>query len=702
MSETPEEEPQTNPLWSDDPLGPDDEDLLKREKFVSMVAERLNTCVLGQSSTVFGLVGPWGSGKSSLISKIRAQLDPTWKVAVYSPWASADVVGLQSEFLAALASVFEDEQGDKHSDAKAAVRKYSKVCTSLFKAIPVAGSAVADAAQAAVDLATADKPWHVEFDKAASSFKDLGLKVLVIADDIDRLDSEEVVSLLKVIRLLGRFPNVHYLVAYDQTTIEELLKGRGLSAKAAAFMEKIVQYPFEVPPIAGVVQRRLFTKTIDDLIKQNDISLDTLDSERLSELVSVLAPALITPRAQTRFREQLLSFAGMLSFDEIDSVDYVALSFVRVFYHDVYEQLPAWKGALQSGTIPLGFLDSSDLSDDDWYKLIRPLVNRDDDALLAKALLSSLFPGIQAPGLLMFREHPLALSNDLYFERYFILGIAEDDVEDRLISNAVIRIIQGDLEQGDVSVFAAIIDSTDAQRAALALEKGHQFRGGETGGSPALVRFLLDRLAARPEEDDYFASPKRALRRWLDAELLIALKSENLTIIDLQGIMSSKELLSFIVRSIVNRRIPDSDTRTTFGGLEAYLTAILESNLISALDSGINLPQLVDVCWWLRNGEDDSETLVPIGSKIVETLSENELERVIIGFVNQENWVGSDGLSPELGFQNAPLRRLFNAAALRQIAAKLPANRQLAEIDTEDVSSQNKRDFALASLAAAV
>lgn len=446
-----------------------------------VTARRLNACQSGQPSTVFGLVGPWGSGKSSLINLISAQLDASWQVAVFSPWASSD--GLQSEFLATLASVLKDGQGEKYQQAKAAVRKYSRICTSLFKMIPVAGTGLAEAAQESVELATAGQPWHVEFEKTSEVFRELGLKVLIIADDIDRLDSEEVVSLLKVIRLLGRFPNVHYLIAYDQTTIEELLKNKGLGARSAAFMEKIVQYPFEVPPIAEVIQRRLFTETINAFIDQNGVVVGDSDIQRLSELVAVLAPTLATARAHTRFREQLLTFAGMLSFPEIDAIDYIALSFIRVFYHDVYDKLSAWKSELQSGKTAFGFLESGDLSDADWEEKIRPLVNHSGDVLLVKVVLSSLFPGIVAPRLLYYREHPRALANDLYFQRYFILGIAEDDVEDRIVSHAIGRIIDGDLNQIDVLNYTLIIDGGDKQRAALALEKGEQFRRSRSMGS---------------------------------------------------------------------------------------------------------------------------------------------------------------------------------------------------------------------------
>ncbi|CDQ45519.1 KAP family P-loop NTPase fold protein [Mycolicibacterium neoaurum] len=682
-------------LWPDEPLGPDDEDKLNRGLFVSMIAERLNAAVLGQASTVFGLVGPWGSGKTSLLSRLRSQLDETWKVVVFSPWATSDVNSLQIEFLSALTSIFDETQ---QPNAKEKVRKYSRMCTSLLKIVPVAGEALSSAVQEAVEVATAEKPWREQFEQACDVFCDLGYKVLIIADDIDRLDSEEVLSLLKVVRLLGRFPNVHYLIAYDQTTIEDLLKFRGLATKSSDFMEKIVQYPFEVPPLAAVVQRRLLTETIDELIARHGITLDAQAADRLSELVAVIAPALLTPRAQSRFREQVLAFAEMLSFAEVDAIDYVALSFIRVFHHEVYEQIAGWKVALQSGKVPLGFLDSSELSHEDWHNRIRPLVETENDVSLIMAILSGLFPGIQSQGLIFYRDHPLALSNDLYFQRYFIMGIADDDVEDRIIANAITRIVDNDVDQSDVIRFAEIIDGDDLDLAALALEKGAKFRGSHSSGSPKLVEFLIDRHNANSDGQEGFASPLRALRRWLDSEIMLALTESALTVDRLKSIMAAPDILLFATRSIASNRLSSRSPENVVADLGVYFLDILENELLSALSFGISLAYLVDTCWWFTGGDKGDERVSDIGTRIANVYQRSDLEKVIVGFVIQEDWVGSDGLSPELRFQEASFRRLFGPEATRELDGKLLWY-GASKIDTEDLSLGNRLKLARAKVA---
>ncbi|WP_156745959.1 P-loop NTPase fold protein [Mycobacterium sp. 1423905.2] len=77
-------DPPEKPLWTDDALDSDSADDLDRKRFADMVAARINACVPSQNSAVFGLVGPWGSGKTTLINFIRARLDADWQVAVFS------------------------------------------------------------------------------------------------------------------------------------------------------------------------------------------------------------------------------------------------------------------------------------------------------------------------------------------------------------------------------------------------------------------------------------------------------------------------------------------------------------------------------------------------------------------------------------------------------------------------------------------
>ncbi|MFV8173538.1 KAP family P-loop NTPase fold protein [Mycolicibacterium peregrinum] len=684
-------DPPAEPLWTDDAIESDEEDGLDRKPFADMVAERIDACVPGQKSTVFGLVGPWGSGKTSLINFVRGRLGNDWKIAIFSPWASDTVAGLQSEFLAAVDSLLEGDD-ERSRNARKAFRKYAGVCAQLLKAVPQAGAGLGGAAEKALEIT--NPPWHKQFKEVSNVLETLGSRVLIIADDIDRLDAEELLSLLKVVRLLGRFPNVHYLIAYDQSTVESLLKSKGLATRSTAFMEKIVQYPFEVPPIAGIIQRRLLSRTIVELIERLHIRLDQVHAERLSEYIAVLGPALVTPRAQIRFKEQLLAFGGMLNFREVDVVDFVALSFLRVFYHHIYDRIPTWKNALQSGKDITDYFKETEITDEQWIERIRPLVNGDDDAALVKHILGGLFKGIRST-MLYPKEHKLALADDTYFQRYFLFGIAEDDVEDQLIESALNDIMFGGGESVDAAHYRDILDGPDNQRAALAYEKSERRRSDDPLGADLnLVRFLFERLNARPEVAPSFDSAQRVLWRWVEEEAFKALQSKMIDVIDLRAELSQADVLGLAFRILRDARIPNEAKVDALGDLNVYYRDRLMNDLAAVLDSGLDFNSIVFVIAVLssdNNFHEFGETLLSVGD--IDLLS-----RVTTAMVVENQWRGSDGLSPELAFNGETLIRLFTNDAIVQLAGRLPVAPPVGSISNADTSPENKAYFAHASV----
>lgn len=692
MADTESADARVHTLWTDDAIDSDNEDNLDRKRFADMVADRVDACVLGQKSTVFGLVGPWGSGKTSLINFVRKRLADDWKIAIFSPWASDTAAGLQFEFLAAVASLLDGED-EKSRNAKTAMRKYASVCAPLLKAIPYAGAGLGGAAEKALELT--NPPWHRQYEDVSKILASLGSRVLLIADDIDRLDADELLSLLKVVRLLGRFPNVHYLIAYDQATVESLLRSKELASRSTAFMEKIVQYPFEVPPIARVIQRRLLVKTINELIERFDIRLNATHGERFSDYIAVLADGLATPRAHARFEQQLLAFGGMLNFKEVDVVDFVALSFLRIFYHDIYAHIPIWKNALQSGKVQTGlFAQQVEIDDNGWIELINPHVNSEKDAILVKNVLGGLFPGIHS-SLLYAKVHKLALSDDIYFQRYFLFGIAEDDVEDQLIESALLNIVIGDDAHSDVIQFRNILDSQDNQRAALAYEKGQRHRSDDhLGPSRNLALFLFDRLNSLSNEDHSFESAQRPLWRWVEEEAFNALSSCKLTVADMLAALSSKNVLSLTVRMLRDTRHSEAVARDALTSLGDHYYGSLTNDLVGLLDSGLDFNWVVSTVAFLKKDID----LHSIGEGLLDEGNIDTLDRLVQAMIIVNQWRAADGVSPELAFHSETLSLLFDDEAIIRLADGLPDAPPIVAINRDDTSSENRATFARAAV----
>ncbi|WP_200255523.1 P-loop NTPase fold protein [Corynebacterium pygosceleis] len=101
--------------WDDDPIRSIAEDRLNRAPWAKQAAELIARNHNPESSIVYGISGPWGSGKSSIITLIsfyllEVQKNNRWKVVTFTPWATSSTESLFSEFFAALSTVLPPEK----------------------------------------------------------------------------------------------------------------------------------------------------------------------------------------------------------------------------------------------------------------------------------------------------------------------------------------------------------------------------------------------------------------------------------------------------------------------------------------------------------------------------------------------------------------------------------------------------------------
>jgi len=591
-NERPESDDLTNAeLWTDEAKSTVGEDRFGRAPFAEMVAARVARSPLGRPSTVFGLVGPWGSGKTSLLNMIRYQLpDDEWAVVDFSPWSALDPASLTKEFLNTLGSAFKGE-GSDGKRTRAAVLEYSQVALPLLGLFGSAGTAVGNFVGAALKLRQDDtKPWQEAYEKLATAIEERQQRVLIIADDIDRLDPDELMTLLRVIRLLGRFRNVHYLLAYDQDTIDSILAKNGVQGRSSSFMEKIVQYPFEVPPMATVDKRRLLTEIVESAIVSGAKPSDDHAGEfndRALELITLLSQDLETPRSMSRFREQLDSYHELLPVGELDPLDFIAVTYLRIFHHPVWAALMGWRSDLiGDGTFPDPGGDPID-----WEERICNLASRGrgDSAVL---VMGFLFDAVSEKPASFFGKHDRAFSDPPYFERYLISAVASDDVSDLFIDAALTELLAGE-PGARAHELSDLIDTGDADLAMLALEKCISQRRTVPRTSLEMVHFVHERRRRQPPTDIQFNQPRAQLSRWAAREMLVGLELEILSVEDAVALFGYEDVLDFARRQAkgeTSYRMKQQAPK-----LVEYSIAQIESDLPKILEIRPKLRMLIDL-----------------------------------------------------------------------------------------------------------
>lgn len=594
------------------------------------------------------------------------------------------------EFVSTLAEVLGETLD---GDMRRKLASYAAYAAPLLGAIPLIGGGLSGTADHVLAQMGRKDPWHKQFEELSEQIQALGKRVLIVVDDVDRLGADELLTLLRVLRLLGRFRGVHYLIAYDQDTVEDLLRSTGAVGRSTAFMEKIVQYPFETPPLPRAARLRLTSAAIDDLLSVTGRQLDEIGLYRASSLVEVIAEQIQTPRTLGRFREHLLAFSSHVNDGQLDVVDFVAVTWLRLASHGVWAELSRSFDLLRSGSRGADILDRQQMSPSAWEEFV---VGADAAADVQGTLevLAIVFEGVRVPGLREHLGHKRSISDPTYFGRYLILAIPEDDVSDELVED----VVSGNCSNLDdrMAELAGIIDGRDDALARLALSRFRSARENFKEPSERLIAFVFARLQARVSDIDRVGAPRTDVRQLLASEVargLVAGVVEVSGIIDLVGEDESLNLVWLASRTMEFRDRKMEIAR----GFAAYWRPHFLDRFDELRERGLLAPvcELLVFCYsaeelsaTLDSTVADYETFVSLGTD----------------FVRLSEWVGAS-VSYELNFNSKQFVALVSEDVRDRYRSQIEEESARVAYETDDYLSRDvppdiKRAFAVDSLRA--
>ncbi|MBT1657383.1 KAP family NTPase [Curtobacterium flaccumfaciens pv. betae] len=673
----------TDAIWNDDAL--EASDIPGRADFAAAMAQRIDHVQPGRNSAVFGLVGSWGTGKSTLLSEMRTHLSNRgWTVVEFSPWSAADVNSITAEFISTLAGAFPDKKGKV---LRRSLAKYARFGVPALSAIPIAGRSAEKIADAALTYAASQPAWHVTFDQISKEVARQEKRVLVIVDDVDRLDYEELRTVLRVVRLLGRFQNVHYLLAYDQVTIDRNLHAGNSEGSSSEFMEKIVQHPFEVPPVP-MVTRRSWCRAIVDAHPGVAVS-DNLDNyylEQKEDLIRLLADGIETPRSARRLKEQLDSMAPLAAEAEIDALDFIALTWLRLMQHAVWEDIRTHSDRY------LGWSenDPSELPDPRMEHLPH-IVMRGQSVVVAR-VLQFLFVRTTAGGL---AGRKWRLHHERYFHRYFVVALTDADVSERLVELALAEAVAGATAMPEMNKLRAIMVSGDGERGALAIELLATARKDADTTTRPLIAFI-GRLRA-----DILTIGRDRFSRLSTVDRWLALEAERA--IRLRAISASEFIDEFGYRQLVRagyatRRLYKDDFESVRTPYDRAVALWVEQVQRDGM-GGIGESDDVAVMTAFAHALDDAAHRGYLADLVGDV---HDLVQIAELFVDLDRWVGSD-VHYEISFHTNEFRFAVGDAINSFTAESLPPVTDLPsyEVDdrlTPDLTSAERRDYAVRRL----
>lgn len=337
-------------LAHDRPIETADLDRLDRGPFVDSLVKALirpelieDGRIVGRKATGFvvGLTGAWGLGKSSILHLVAQELDeiPFVAVARFNPWLFKGRDELVIAFFNALRQALGKSSGEYGRDLVAAVDTY-------WEAIDTAGTAAAGVADLHGTAGFSTWGWKLlkkvrpkkkptprtpEEERRAleKKLKSRRLAVVVLIDELDRVEDDEVRAVAQLVKAVGDIAGVSYLVAYDPERVADAL-GRGTAPKerresGERYLEKIIQHAIPIRP--------LFREDVDALmgaaLSSNSLTALNIADEARKSLLDKVLNAISTPREVKRLVGTFAVLEAAVS-GEIDPIDILAYSWIAI------------------------------------------------------------------------------------------------------------------------------------------------------------------------------------------------------------------------------------------------------------------------------------------------------------------------------------------------------------------------------------
>lgn len=330
-------------ILPDSPITKKEDDLLNRLPLAKKIAELIKNHH-NDESFVIGIEGRWGSGKTSFVNLIKNDIDKETIVVPFNPWNFTGKNELISDFFSALMGGIEKENG----------KEIIKIIGSYISKLQVSFSPT-------IFGFGLGEIWKKKKEKSLQEIRKdidnylrkLNKKIVIIIDDIDRLDKEETRLILKLVKMTANFPNTIFMLAYDRDRVVERINEDGWSGEE--YLKKIIQVSFTLPePNRQGLSRVLFSD-LDETIKQvyGEVKIEGEDEKRWRELLySGFEELFKTIRDIKRYISSLGLNWSIMGKHDVNMVDFMGIEAIRVFAPRFYSSIREHKN-LFTGTVSL-------------------------------------------------------------------------------------------------------------------------------------------------------------------------------------------------------------------------------------------------------------------------------------------------------------------------------------------------------------
>lgn len=469
---------------SDEPIQSWEEDALERGPIVGSMLFAL----LVSRTPVLGLFGEFGTGKSSILNLLSNELKRHAIVIRFSPWLPGSTETLASQLLGDIARECNREYfvPGLRKDAR-------RLASALAKSVAMLNG---------ISEFFSEATQYEEIERMQQALSRLPQPVVVLLDEVDRMQKDEILSLLKVIRGLRYSQNLGFVVASDRPTIERAVFDGQYGRETNTYFEKFFPASVRVPVMdAQTLQSFGIRRLVSSLKVRRWFTVDADElsfGEKLEEhWARLFTPFIDTLRSVGLLANDLGVAASPLR-DEVNPLELTLVEMLRRFEPSVYESVWRYRDTLTGGVgmLSKGYVYRSDAEKEQLRKSLLEELNRNSSSTERRSavfhilrLLFPLFREIEGKSSVVTRrsddvsEEYKHISDPRLIAAYFRYKLPEDLFSVKALNAFIAAFARTANDNDAYGLFARTLDS---------MEKG----------SPIRTNFL-ERLADKVQARDF-------------------------------------------------------------------------------------------------------------------------------------------------------------------------------------------------------
>lgn len=376
-------------IFADNPLTNPEQDRLGYATFAQHLADSI--CNMNfTGGFVIAVNGHWGFGKSTilnfLIHYLKAKPEEEQPIIVtFNPWLVTGDEDITKRFVRQLQMSL--------SQFKAVPKGFRKRIADFIKAVSEIPVPYAQAGKAVVKLFDNQQKDISELkEELEESLEDKHPRIVVTIDDIDRLNTDDILQLFRLLKAMPNFDDVVYILAFNREVVHKIIAdNQGIPGDI--YLEKIIQATFELAIPEKTLLRRLLFEKLNTLFA--DTPKEIFDFNHWSNLYFPGIDHFINTTRDIVRLINILTVTYPVTKGEVNPADVVAIESLRVFCPIVYETIRRnpqfFAGYVDNQVSSFPTLDELKHFHNSW---LSQLENEDKEPI--QKLLLAIFPKLES------------------------------------------------------------------------------------------------------------------------------------------------------------------------------------------------------------------------------------------------------------------------------------------------------------------